>query len=327
MTNDAQPVTHNPDIGGLDSRATAGTEAYVCNFGYDSDPGATVTPVDLTHANADTPITTGTLPDALAATPNGRYLLVTDEGQDLLTVLDASDGDVLAQVTVGVEPDAVAVSPDGRLALVANSDDGTVTPVDLENFKAGKPIRVGAEPDAIAIGGPAGGTAIVANLGSNSVTPIDLQTMTPGSPIKVGVEPDAITLDPDRDEALVANLGSGTATFIDLLTITAGPDVALAVDPTGAATQAHYASNGAVAWVSGGDSLVGVSFDRMALLGRSYSVGHIVQAVTVSNSGTTAWVADNDPYVTEIDLSDGRTLENVHVGGRPSAIVVPPPYS
>jgi DNA-binding beta-propeller fold protein YncE len=151
--------------------------------------------------------------------------------------------------------------------------------------------------------------------------------MAPGSPITVGDEPDAIALDPDRDEALVANLGSGTATFVDLLTVSAGPQVALGVAPTGAATEAHDASNGAVAWVSGGDSLVGVSFDKTALLGRSYPVGHLAEAVAISNSGTTAWVADNDPYLTEIDLSDGRTLETVQVGGRPSAIVVPPPYS
>jgi YVTN family beta-propeller protein len=327
MTNDSQPVMHNPDIGGLASRANAGTEAYVCNFGYASDPGATITPVDLTSGVADTPITTGTLPDALAATPDGRDLLVADEGQDLLTVLDASDGEVLAQITVGLEPDAVAVSPDGRLALVANSDDGTVTPVNLETFKAGAPLHVGAEPDAIAIGGSGGDTAIVANLGSNSVTPIDLRTMTPGSPITVGDEPDAIALDPGRDEALVANLGSGTGTFLDLLTLAAGPKVQLGVAPTGVATEAHDASNGPVAWVSGGDSLVGVSFDKMALLGRSYPVGHLAEAVAISESGTTAWVADNDPYVTEIDLSDGRALQNVDVGGRPSAIVVPPPYS
>jgi YVTN family beta-propeller protein len=326
-TNDAQPVTHNPDIGGLASRAGAGTEAYVCNFGYDSDPGATITPVDLTRQVADTPITTGTLPDALAATPDSRYLLVADEGQDLLTVLDTSNGDVRAQITVGVEPDAVAVSPNGLLALVANSDDGTVTPVDLQNFTAGKALRVGAQPDAIAIGGPGGETAIVANLGSNSVTPIDLQTMTPGTPIAVGDEPDAIALDPGRGEALVTNLGSGNATFLDMTTLAPGPEVALGIAPTGVATEADYDSNGPVAWVSGGDSLLAVSFDQTALLGRSYPVGHLAEAVAITNSGEDAWVADNDPYITEIDLADGRTLETVHVGGRPSAIVIPPPYS
>jgi YVTN family beta-propeller protein len=326
-TNDAQPVTHNPDIGGLASRSEAGTEAYVCNFGYDSDPGATVTPVDLTSRVADTPITTGTLPDALAATPDGRYLLVADDGQDLLTVLDTSDGDVRAQITVGVEPDAVAISPDGRLALVANSEDGTVTPVDLENFTAGKALRVGAQPDAIAIGGPGGQTAIVANLGSNSVTPIDLKTMTSGPPISVGDEPDAIALDPDRDEALVTNLGSGNATFLDMTTLAPGPEIALGIAPTGVATEADYGSNGPVAWVSGGESLVAVSFDRTGLLGRNYPVGHLAEDVAITNSGATAWVADNDPYVTEIDLSNGRTLVTVHVGGRPSAIVIPPPHS
>jgi YVTN family beta-propeller protein len=327
QTNDAQPVTRTADIPGLSTRAAHGTEAWVCNFGYESDPGATVTPVDLADRATDNPVTTGTLPAGIAATPDGRMILVADEGADLLTVLDADDGDVLAQIPTGVEPDAVGVSPNGKVALVANSDDGTVTPVDLTTLTAMRPVKVGPQPDAIAIGGPGGDVALVANLGGNSVTPVDLATMTPGSPISVGDEPDAIAISPDNDEAVVANLGSNSVSFVNLLTLLGGPQVGIGVAPTGIATESNFDSEGALAWVSGGDSLVAVSFETMRAIGRTVAVGHLAEALAIAGTGTTAWVADNDPYLTEIDLTDGTVLGSVQVGGRPSAVVIPPPYT
>jgi YVTN family beta-propeller protein len=326
MTNDAQPVVHSVDISGLAARARAGAEAYVCNYGYDSAPGATITPVNLQGGVADTAITTGTLPSALAATPDGREVLVTDQGQDLLTVLDARNGDVVARISTGVEPDAVAVSPDGGTALVANSDSASVTPVDLADFKAGPSIAVGPQPDAVAIGGPGGDVALVANLGGDSVTPVDLKTMEAGPAIKVGNEPDAIALAPDGEVAAVANLGSNSVSFVNLTTLTTGPQLNVGLAPTGIATESTFGSAGAVAWVSGNESLVGVSYPTERLLGRTADVGRLVESVAIAPAGRTAWVADDGPYVTNVDLSDGRVLSSVHVGGRPSAIVIPAPY-
>jgi YVTN family beta-propeller protein len=325
MTADAQPVLHHVVIPGLAARADAGTEAWVCNFGYDSDPGATITPVDLSRGVADTPITTGTLPDAIAATPDGRLVVVADEGQDLLTVIDAKNGNVLARVSTGVEPDAIAVSPDGHLALVADADDGTITPVNLQTMRAGPHIHVGHQPDAVAIGGPTGETALVANLGDGTVTPVDLETMTAGRPIAVGTEPDAIALSPSRDGAFVANLGSDSVTYVNLVTLHAGPQILVGVPPTGIATETSAQSAGPVAWVTGGMSLVGISFDTTRVTGRRIAVGHLAEAVAISTGSATAWVADEDPYVTEMNLVTGREIKSVHVGGRPTAIVIPSP--
>ncbi len=325
MTADAEPVLHAAAIPGLAVRADAGSEAYVCTYGYDSEPGATVTPVNLDHAVADPGITTGTLPDAVAATPDGRLVLVTDEGEDQLSVLDASDGDVVATIPTGVEPDAVAVSPIGSLAIVANSDDGTVTPVDLKTMRAGQPVRVGHQPDAVGIGGPDGDTALVANLGDGTVTPLNLETMRAGRPISVGAEPDAIAVSPDGDYALVADLGSDAVTFIDLVTLRASTSVDVGIPPTGIATDPTASASTGTAWVSGGRSLVAVSFTARPVVGRAIPVGHLAEAVAIASDGTTAWVADSDPYVTAVDLTTGRVLESVRVGGRPSAIAIPPP--
>ena len=343
MTADAEPVLHTVTIAGLSTRAEAGAEAYVCTFGYDSAPGATVTPVNLDGDRADSGITTGTIPDAVAASPDGRLVLVTDEDEDQLSVIDTSDGYVVATIPTGLEPDAVVVSPDSGLAVVANSGDGTVTPVDLHTMRAEPAVNVGGEPDAVGIGGPGAQTALVANLAGGTVTPLNLETMKAGRSIRVGDEPDAIAVSPDGDSALVTDLGSDAVTFVDLVTLRASATVNVGIPPTGIATDPEGnggsgpsagasggaagggGGSGAVAWVSGGSSLVSVSFAARPVVSRAIPVGHLAEAVAISRGGTTAWVADGDPYVTKVDLVTGRDLESVHVGGRPSAIAIPPP--
>jgi len=63
---------------GFSGSAARGTEAYICTFGYDDQPGTTVTALDLATRHLGRPINTGSLPSALAATPDGRLLVVTD---------------------------------------------------------------------------------------------------------------------------------------------------------------------------------------------------------------------------------------------------------
>jgi YVTN family beta-propeller protein len=336
MTADAEPVLHTVTIAGLASRAQAGAEAYVCTYGYDSAPGATVTPVNLDGDRADSGITTGTIPDAVAASPDGRLVLVTDEDEDQLSVINTSNGHVVATIPTGLEPDAVAVSPDGDLAVVANSGDGTVTPVDLHTMRAESAVHVGGEPDAVGIGGPGAHTALVANLAGGTVTPLNLETMRVGRPIRVGDEPDAIAVSLDGDSALVTDLGSDAVTFVDLVTLRASTSVNVGIPPTGIATDPEGTGgaagggsgdtgSGPVAWVSGGSSLVSVSFASRPVVGRTIPVGHLAEAVAIARGGAAAWVADADPYVTEVDLVTGRDLKSVRVGGRPSAITIPPP--
>jgi YVTN family beta-propeller protein len=152
------------------------------------------------------------------------------------------------------------------------------------------------------------------------VTPVNLTTMSAGTPIPVGDEPDAIAVSPDGETALVANLGSNSVTYVDLSTLTATGSVNVGIAPTGVATQ-----NEQFAWVSGGQSIVSVSFASHTT-GQPIAVGHLVEAIAIAPDGV-AWVADLDPHITSIDLKTRKVISSVSVGGRPSAIVVPPDYS
>jgi DNA-binding beta-propeller fold protein YncE len=69
--------------------------------------------------------------------PNGQFVVVTNNDESLATVLDAS---LSSQTTFPVSkaPMGVAFHPDGRRALVGNHGAGRITVVDLE---AAAPIR------------------------------------------------------------------------------------------------------------------------------------------------------------------------------------------
>jgi hyaluronoglucosaminidase len=255
--------------------AQSGAIAYVTTGAFEALLGTSITPVELTDNRALSPITVGSLPSALAATSDGRRLLVTLQGENHLVVLDTAGDSVLGTVTTGLQPDAVAVGgPNDATALVANLGDGTVTPVDLSTMTAGRAIPVGSEPDAVAVGGPNDDTALVANLGDGTVTPVDLSTMTAGHAIPVGPGPTGV------------------------------------------------AESDATAWVSVGSSLVPITLSTMTA-GPAIAVGHVAQAVALGPGATTAWVAGVDGTVTPVDLRTGRARRAIHVGGKPSAILIP----
>jgi len=343
-----------PDLAttrGRGSRTPAA--AFVANFAYADQPGTTVTEVSLSSDKVLRSLQAGRLPSSFALVDAGNGLLVTDQGSDKLRLLSVSTGNVMAQTRVGLEPDAVAVTPDGHLALVADLGANNVTPVELPAMKALGPIPVGKEPDALAVS-PGGKVALVANFGSNTVTPIDLSTMSAMPSIPVGDEPDGVAIDPHGGFALVANFGSNTVTPIDLSTMSAMPPVFVGVNPTGVTSAPPGAPDtlgaalpaGArapmsrvvpqgptsgleppIAWVSGGASIVPVSFASDAV-GPPMAAGGLAEAIAIEPASATghrgplAWVALQDGYLSAVDLTDGALLAKVYVGGRPSAIAI-----
>ena len=337
------------------SRSAAGQEAWVATEGFDSGPGDTVTPVDLPDHRVDPAVTTASEPVALAVAGGGRSLLVANRGDDTLSVVDTATGAVTATVTVGLEPDAVAYVPGGAgghgTALVANFGAGTVTPVDLATMRAGQAIPVGKQPDAIAVWAPTGsitagkaaastttggGVALVANFGDGTVTPIDLTTMQSGPAVSAGTEPDAIGIAPParggpatstvRATALVADFGTDTVIPVDLATMADGPAVDLGGNPT-----AVTVADDGTAWVVNGATLTPLSASSTTAgsaaglpafaAGAPLALPGVGEAVALQ--GSVAWVALQDGSLISVTLPSGTVGRPVHVGGRPSAVVIP----
>src|SRR4030088_2376420 len=56
-----------------------------------------------------------------------RYIYVTNQLDNTLSVIDGSNYTVVATVPVGTSPEGVAVSPDGKYAYIAEGGDNAVS--------------------------------------------------------------------------------------------------------------------------------------------------------------------------------------------------------
>lgn len=204
---------------------------------------------DGNPTNGTTRIPVGAEPHALAMTPDNRYLLVTNDGSDDLTVVDAHTLQVVSTVpSVGNAPHMVAVRPDGVEAWVGNIAGGDVSLVDVQKAitdpadavicvapgGSGHDCRIptGAGTEGIAFTRD-GRVAYAANGGANTVSVIDLSgrqvirnLSVPGSPRRVQLRPDGL-------RAYVSQLFGSQVAVIDTATHLLVPSETIASVPNG----------------------------------------------------------------------------------------------
>jgi len=110
-------------------------------------------------------------------TPDGRFALVTRNGDHMVNVLQV-EGDKVTkldrEITTGVRPYGLTIGPDGRWAAVANigrgtGDADTVSLIDLtkEPFRVVDTISVGQTPEGIAASPDGRHLAVTVMNGSN----------------------------------------------------------------------------------------------------------------------------------------------------------------
>jgi YVTN family beta-propeller protein len=293
--------------------------AWVANGGFVSQPGNTVTPVDLATRTTGDPVATASQPVAIAAVPGHTELLVANQGHDTVSVVDTTTGQVTTTVGVGLDPSAVAATE--NLAVVANFGADTVSVVDLNTGRVKATIPVGHQPDAVAIDPTMGtnnaGVALVADYGSNTATPVDLGALAALPAVAVGSEPDAVEI--AGTTALVADFGSNTVTPIALDQPGFPAEFPLAVpgSPTGIAVT----PNATTAWVSGGSSLTPITLATL-IPGIPVTLHDVAEAVAITPNGSTAWVAQQGGTLVPVTLANGVAGRPLTVGGRPSAVVI-----
>jgi YVTN family beta-propeller protein len=63
--------------------------------------------------------------------PDNRYGIVSNYGDNNLTLLDLKDNTTLAAIPAGQGPGSLTSSPDGRFVYVANDTSNDVTVIDV----------------------------------------------------------------------------------------------------------------------------------------------------------------------------------------------------
>ena len=170
--------------------------AFAAPFAYVTNAGAgTVSVVDAaTNLVSISGIPVGSLPEQVAAKPDGTLVYVTNTGSGTVSVITTATNTVLTTIPVGSAPSGLAVTPNGSHVYVANSGSNSVSVITTAtNTVLGGPIPVGATPAGVAVT-PNGSHVYVANSGSNSVSVIATATNTVLTTIPVGAAPTGVAI-------------------------------------------------------------------------------------------------------------------------------------
>ena len=194
-----------------------GGTAVIANYGNRSEPGSSLTIIDIAEAEVERTISLGehTRPHGLAFLSPDR-VAVTTEGSAHLVIVDPSSGDLVDAVTTGQRVShMVSLAPSIKRAFVANIGSGTVTAIDLATGEKLADITTGGGAEGIATT-PDGREIWVGNRAADTLSIIDPKTLTveaslpcPGFPIRVAITPDG-------RHALVSAARSGEVVLFDV---------------------------------------------------------------------------------------------------------------
>ncbi|MBI2778941.1 MAG: hypothetical protein HYX62_04055 [Gammaproteobacteria bacterium] len=106
-------------------------------FSYALNPtDKTVSVVDLASTSvasastASTIVNVGAAPRAMAISPNGRYVYVSNYDDGTVSIIKAPEHVVVVTIVVGSKPSSMALSPDGRKLFVASEGENAVYVID-----------------------------------------------------------------------------------------------------------------------------------------------------------------------------------------------------
>jgi YVTN family beta-propeller protein len=199
--------------------------AYVADTGPDA-----VIPIRTDTDKVLKPIKVGSLPYAVAITPDGRTAYVVSNGSELVTPISTATNKALAPVSIGgTGAQYIAITPNGLTVYVVTigcpcPEDvlPTLTAISAATNRRLKTITLPGSPGSI--GGiavaPGGRTAYI--LDTDQILTVRTATSTLGAPInldtRVPADASAITFAPDGRLAYVADLNSSTVSVISTVT-------------------------------------------------------------------------------------------------------------
>jgi YVTN family beta-propeller protein len=94
-------------------------------------------------------LTSGSDPEQLAVSADGRRLFVANEDAAQVSVVAVADGRIVQTLPVGGEPEGVTLRPDGKVVYVTAEEDNAVFVIDAENPAVIARVEVGARPRSI----------------------------------------------------------------------------------------------------------------------------------------------------------------------------------
>ncbi len=185
---------------------------------------AEIAVIDLSKFEVSSRLPASLETEGMDFSPNGRELIVANEGDDTVVVYDlipghATSGRAIKRIDVsrfGKRPRGVKVSPDGSKVVVTLESSDNFLVLDSQ-YNVLKAIPTGKGPYGVAFE-PGGATIWIAAARSNQIEVLDAKTFAAVASIPVGKRCWHFSFTPDGRKALAACGRSDALTVIDVAT-------------------------------------------------------------------------------------------------------------
>jgi YVTN family beta-propeller protein len=165
----------------------------------------------------------GASPGLARISPDGATVVVSNRGDNTVSVIDAKLLRVRATLPVCQQPEDIAILPDSNKAFVACSGSSQVASIALANGKGGEAtadrvlalLDVGRTPVSLALK-PDGGELMVCDFDSDSISIIETGNDEVGSSALVGQHPSHGLVTLDNSRLYVSNFGSDSVAVYDI---------------------------------------------------------------------------------------------------------------
>ena len=154
----------------------------------------TVTSIDIgtaTSAGKMMQIATGSKPEGIDISPDGKEVWVGNTGDGTIDIIDVTSNAIKQSFAVGKVPIRVKFTPDGKRVLVSDNGAGELIIIDAAARKVIKRVKAEGAPVGILIV-PDGKRAFIARSGTGMVSVLDLGTLEFTGDIKTGNGPDGM---------------------------------------------------------------------------------------------------------------------------------------
>ncbi|MGZ6793007.1 MAG: beta-propeller fold lactonase family protein, partial [Mycobacteriales bacterium] len=245
----------------------AATAATMTKHAGPSGDGTAVTPLGYRVTPAGDQTTLGDLPLATALSPDGKTMLVSNDGQGTqsLQVVDTATSKVVQEIDYKAPQglySGLAFSPDGKTAYAAGGGQNVVHVYDVSGshltekasltLPATNPAGAKVNPFAAGLAvTPDGSKLVVADHLADAATVIDTATGA-SQTVAVGHSPQGTAVSADGKTAYVSNQGADTVSVLDISGST--PTVTKTIKVGAHPNALRMSKDGSTLFVADGDS-------------------------------------------------------------------------
>ncbi|MBX6320494.1 MAG: PQQ-dependent catabolism-associated beta-propeller protein [Rhodospirillaceae bacterium] len=158
-----------------------------------------------------TPVVSTPDPERIDISPDGKLLFVSNEDDNLVSIIDIAARSVVDQIPVGVEPEGMAVSPDGKYVVNTSETTNMAHVIDIASHEIVANVLVDSRPRVamwtsdgaqVWVSSEVGGTVSVIDAGTFEVVK-KIGFQIPGIDAQA-LQPVGIAITRDRKEAFIA---------------------------------------------------------------------------------------------------------------------------